>query len=829
MKYSAALSGHVPGTASDLLRHRVTTGRKTTDAMVEWMDSFAKVNETYAQEIERMLRRTTISDTDLGTLATAWGACASMAVEIARLSSMLGSRIRVEVKQPLDDFLETGWTPAESALKHVVTSTGLDEDKIDAIQRADLARLVTIKETLIKFQTIVADEGQGVSKASEKGLRELLAFEPHDDIESYVAQIVAGAAVAEPEHSHRHDSRSASSATHHTSRRHASLQSLRSSHTANEDSGKHTGIRAKVGSIFGRRKQKNQVASTAPELRRADSATSSFREHSPTRSRTSSFQPASSAGASQPAQPQYHSDPFPDGSRKAPPPAAYTSVSEPATTNGRVPPPAPPPQRTHQSASHLPSNHPTLLASRQPPAAAAAPSQPGQFDPLGQPISIGNSEPTLDSPFRQPQTASQEELASLSVNGPPSSTRRRRDIQSALFTNVEPAQRESMVGVKAQTPLNGSPEQEEFFTPAQQFNSTFDAPRAAAPAFQPVMEESPMPTSQPVFASAASSINTAPQLQQAPQASQASQPIASGVPGADVSTTSINSFDQDSMGHAPNFSRGASTRRAAPAGGFGLQRAFTGDVTSSHPPLPQESGLVVTVKENLTTRVVDGQIVEAQITGEINGACTGEVAARTVIRLAGAETAQSVVANQPYMTAAALGDGFYDVDASTFAGQTVTLAKYTGQWLQQVPIVFSPAWRIEENQARLMLSYGLPDSYPHESVVLENLVVAVMVSGGHATAAQSKPIATFSQEKQRVTWRFAKPVELRRGQVQRLLCQLATESRAEEAPGGIEVRFSTATVAPAVQMLAQRASTGEWAPVPANTLLFVNRYSASSA
>ena len=125
-----------------------------------------------------------------------------------------------------------------------------------------------------------------------------------------------------------------------------------------------------------------------------------------------------------------------------------------------------------------------------------------------------------------------------------------------------------------------------------------------------------------------------------------------------------------------------------------------------------------------------------------------------------------------------------------------------------------------------MLSYSLPESYPHESVILHNMVVAVMVTGGQATSAQSKPMATFSKEKQRVTWRFSEPLELRRGQVQRLLCQFTTLSAAHEAPGGIEVRFSSTTTPPSVRLDLDR--NGKYVAVPANNALFVNRYTATS-
>ncbi|PRT55542.1 SYP1 [Wickerhamiella sorbophila] len=815
MKYSAALSGHIPGTATDLLRHRINTGRKTTDNIVDWMEHFAQVNEAYAQEMERMLRRISIPDTDLGTLATAWNGCASMAVEIARLSSMLGSRVRVEVKQPLVDFLASGWTPAESALKGASLSNDrVNEEKVDSIQRADLARLVTIKESLLKFQTLVADEGQALSKASEKGLRELLAFEPQEDIESYIAQIVAGAAVAEPERTRA----TSSATTSHTSRRQASLQSLRSNQSTNEDAPKHSGIRAKVGSLFGRRKHKNNNL----ELRRAASINSSFQEGAeyepePTRSRTSSVPQ------------QSHTDPLPVNNRR------NTDIrsgpaSEPSTSNGRVPPPAPPPQRVNQSASHLPPNHAVPLHLHQQ-MQAPPPSQ----------------SPPFDSPFHYPgqeapKAASQEDLVGVSVSGPPSSNRRRRDIQSALFTGVEATQRESMVlNPKVSTPLNGSPDQEEFFTPAQQFQPTFESQRTTGNVFHPVMEESPsMMQSSPVFTSAAASINTAAALHAVPEPSKPApaqqpfqsappagapseapaQPVATGATAADISTTSVASFDQDGMGHAPNFSRTGSTRRSA-----GLQRAFTGDVTSSHPALPTVQGLVVTVKETLTAKIVDGTISEVHISGEINGACNG-APVRTVVRLDGSENAQTLVPNAPYLNPT--NQGLYEVDTSMFAGQTVTLAKYTGQLPEKVPIIFTPAWRNSENQARLMLSYSLPESYPHDSVTIDNLVVAVMVTGGHATSAQSKPIATFSQEKQRVTWRFAGPVQLKRGQVERLLCQLATESRAEEAPGGIEVRFSVTNSDPALRSLQQNPSSGEWTAVPSNAQLFVSRYTASS-
>lgn len=161
-------------------------------------------------------------------------------------------------------------------------------------------------------------------------------------------------------------------------------------------------------------------------------------------------------------------------------------------------------------------------------------------------------------------------------------------------------------------------------------------------------------------------------------------------------------------------------------------------------------------------------------------------------------------------------NSLYNVNAHAVKGRTSLGFKYSltpDAAVQSLPLVITPIWRFEPQQARLMLSIKLAPHFPGEAATLTGGVFSVSVDGANTLGAQSKPVGSFSPERRRITWRLGdtEPFILRKDAEQRLLCQFKTDGVVHPAATGVEARFTLTSSL--TEGVFEWSDGGEWQPV----------------
>lgn len=804
MDYSNAVGNYPPAQAIQLLRHRVGSARATNERISDWLAAFSAVEERHAAELEQMLRRRAIAEEDLGTLAQTWQSIAGVTLEMARTSSLLAEKIQAEVEisirsssPPLTEQLEK---IEDLATKPQSEWRNHSQRAINEFQARDLTRLQTIKDALTRLNTVETDMAQAVIRSTEQCVQDVLQFDPGDDVQSYVAQIISGTVVmaadaeedrdefdaqasprrsSSPRHGSASSANSFSGQTRHRSLLHPGFLSKRHDDDGDKkdkdkdrkEDRKENRIVSKVGSIFGKRKKENRSLSSIPQQPLQGGfaiPTTNMRGARSPNGTTTSFRQQSSLDDSR--HPSHEAiKPSPPPQRKVGAPNPLDSVPTPASERSSSP----------NSVQRSTSSQQQIVES-----VFSTPDEP--FDDAAEvpaePFQISEAQPFVQPEAQQQQPATDRFDAGTQVHqslrAMPSITRRRNRIDADMSINAS---------------TSNAPA-EQFFTPAESFPQTFSNQRV--PSWPPAID-----MSDPFHQQA--------QQQPANDPQRLPMPPAFGTPSKQNRT-----FSQDSG-------------LSMPAAVAPLENSITGDVKTAHPNMPtlssNEAPAVGSTLETLTVNYRRGMMDVCRVDGEIMLAAK-EHNTHIVTRIIGGQECSVVLPNEAILKPGLTQD-LHVLDTAAMGVNPVTVLKYIGAVPSQVPVFFTPAWRIEDTNAKLILEYGVSPTFALDEVVLNQLIVAVEVQGGEATAAQSRPLATFRKAKQRVTWRFSDPVHLVRGQNQRLLCRFTTVGRVRESPSGVEVRFQ-ANVDPVVHLEVE--SHGQWAKIPTASAVVTGRFTATS-
>lgn len=109
----------------------------------------------------------------------------------------------------------------------------------------------------------------------------------------------------------------------------------------------------------------------------------------------------------------------------------------------------------------------------------------------------------------------------------------------------------------------------------------------------------------------------------------------------------------------------------------------------------------------------------------------------------------------------------------------------------QAPLLITPAFRPEASQFSVIISYSLHSGFKlpegQSTITLSNVMLALTVEGTKAKTCQSKPVGTFSREKNLIFWQLGDVTLTPEAAPQKLLARFATEG---EASGGhVEARW----------------------------------------
>lgn len=245
-----------------------------------------------------------------------------------------------------------------------------------------------------------------------------------------------------------------------------------------------------------------------------------------------------------------------------------------------------------------------------------------------------------------------------------------------------------------------------------------------------------------------------------------------------------------------------------------------------HPDL-YESGLNASIIETVNASFSEGTVTNSFVVGELalaHNTTPGVVADTMRIRLDNFPVLEKVAANPHFVQEASKDTtdenrGQYEIQLGSISRPMPTVAfKYqvhldSTNTSAYCPVIFKPAWNLQENQASAIIFYSLNPSFVSQSVnsiTLKNVVLAVGLdtaaedkttkqprdSVAHATSAVMYPNsgATFRRKTSTVTWRIPE-LEVKAsgaGEDSKFLVRFST-SASWPRKGNVEAKFELRT------------------------------------
>lgn len=184
----------------------------------------------------------------------------------------------------------------------------------------------------------------------------------------------------------------------------------------------------------------------------------------------------------------------------------------------------------------------------------------------------------------------------------------------------------------------------------------------------------------------------------------------------------------------------------------------------------------------------NGKIASSSLIGEIalayNPTYGSPPPGSEHIRLENFSSLDKVAPNPAFITQNLDKEGEYSVNLLQIAKTQVAFkyqvrAENSGIF---APLLISPAFKIESNQASIIVSYSLNPAFVlkgRESVTLSNVTLALTLDGAKATGCQSKPVGTFNRERNSIYWQLGDVTVKAGAPPEKLLARFATESEAQ--------------------------------------------------
>ena len=287
-----------------------------------------------------------------------------------------------------------------------------------------------------------------------------------------------------------------------------------------------------------------------------------------------------------------------------------------------------------------------------------------------------------------------------------------------------------------------------------------------------------------------------------------------------------------------------------------------------HHPELHEPGLNASIVETVSTSFSKGSVTRSLVVGEVALAynqTTEFLDQQTdTIRLENFQELEKVAANPAFVTAVvsekgkarASGEdraGEYSVTLSAIKRPAPTIAlKYQlhldeANLSMYTPVLFTPAWQIQDTQASVIVVYAINPAFakPSNTITLKNVVLTVALDtsadAGKAISAMMAPTAgaSFKRKQSLVVWRL--PELIVDSEQKKLLARFITTGLPPKA-GNIEAKWELGNIVGSglsVSTLAgeasdpfadESASAGQarsWNSIPCAKKLVSGRYSAS--
>lgn len=210
-------------------------------------------------------------------------------------------------------------------------------------------------------------------------------------------------------------------------------------------------------------------------------------------------------------------------------------------------------------------------------------------------------------------------------------------------------------------------------------------------------------------------------------------------------------------------------------------------------------GLNASIIETVSAWFGGGQLTKAVVIGELALAHNGLEDSNKMlsIRLENFAVLEKVAPNPSFIAAIPTKSGEYTVDNSQIARSSLAF-KYQVHLEESgmaayVPLILTPSWKIEKQQASVIINFRPNPAFLGASTaVLQNVVIMVALEGARAQSCQSKPSGHFARERSLVYWKLGEVNLEPGGMPSRLLARFSTES--EGRAGGVEARWDMAGV-----------------------------------
>ncbi|KAJ5676902.1 uncharacterized protein N7477_002535 [Penicillium maclennaniae] len=294
-----------------------------------------------------------------------------------------------------------------------------------------------------------------------------------------------------------------------------------------------------------------------------------------------------------------------------------------------------------------------------------------------------------------------------------------------------------------------------------------------------------------------------------------------------------------------------------------------GPVPTMHPEL-YESGLNASIIETVNAWFSDGTVTKSFVVGELalaHNPSPGPPIEATRIRLDNFQVLEKVAANPHFVHENTDENrGQYDIQLASISRPMPTVAFKYQVHLDDpsayCPVIFKPAWNLQETTASAIIFYTLNPSFISQSgepIILRNVVLTVGLDISaedattpiaHAASAVMHPNqgATFRRKNSTVTWRIPELVvhPPGTGEDGKFLVRFST-STSGPRKGNVEAKFELSTITagsrlgisravtdaspkevdPFADEAAQRAASTVWEEAPTARKLVSGKYVAA--
>lgn len=228
----------------------------------------------------------------------------------------------------------------------------------------------------------------------------------------------------------------------------------------------------------------------------------------------------------------------------------------------------------------------------------------------------------------------------------------------------------------------------------------------------------------------------------------------------------------------------------------GRSLGSTGSQSHRHPDL-NETGLNSSTIETVSARFENGQLTSSSLTGEIalayNPPDFSTPFGTDTIRLDNFASLEKIAPNPAFIDPTPGKEGEYSVKLASIAKTQIAFKYQTAAGAQTAPVHISLASKVELNQASIIVSYSLSPSFRlltgQDSITLSNAVIALSIEGCRAASCLSKPVGTFSRDKNLIFWSLGDITLATGGAPTKLLARFATEGEAKAS--AVEARWET--------------------------------------